>query len=1037
MRLNPFASQTARTRRTRPTQGGRAPVDRRALEADLRWALQGEVRFDDGSRALYATDASNYRLLPIGVVVPRTIADVERAVAVCRGHGAPVLSRGGGTSLGGQCANVAVVLDWSKYLHRILEIDPVRKVARVLPGAVLDDVRRAAQRRHRLTVGPDPATHDHCTLGGMIGNNACGMHAQMAGAMSHNVEELEVLTYDGLRTKVGRTSEEELARLCREQGRRGDIYRGLRRLRDRYADEIRRRYPKIPRRISGYNLDSLLPENGCDVAAALVGSESTCVTILEATVRLVYSPPARAVLVVGYRDIYEAGDDVPRYEGLEPLAFEGIDHRLVENIEKKGLGAPYLHLMPEGRGYLFLEFGGETAEEALDEARRAADLARRATGALDSRVYAEPEEMARVWELREAGLGATARVPGEKDTWPGWEDSAVPPDRIGAYLRELRGLYDKYGYNAALYGHFGQGCVHTRIDFELTSAAGIQRFRAFLDEASDAVLAHGGSLSGEHGDGQARSELLPKMFGEPLVQAFREFKALWDPAGQMNPGRIVDPRPIDQDLRLGTAPQAFAPATFFSYPEDEGSFFRATQRCVGVGKCRRESGGTMCPSYMVTREEEHTTRGRAHLLFEMMKGEELRAGWRDEAVKQSLDLCLACKGCKGDCPVQVDLATYKAEFLAHYYRGRLRPRAAYAMGLVMYWARLAALAPGLVNWLAHTEPFEGLAKRLGGMAPARTLPRFAPETYRSWFRRTRARPAAPGKRVMLWPDTFNDHFFPETLRAAQEVLESGGYQVVLPRRPLCCGRPLYDYGMLPTARRFLRKALRELAPEIEAGTPIVGLEPSCVSVFRDELASILPKDAGARQLSSQVLLFGELLDRRAEEFPLPKVGLEALVQGHCHHKSLFTMGDEQAVLGRLGVDATVADSGCCGMAGGFGYEEGERYEVSVKAGERAILPMVRALPDSAVVVADGFSCREQIAQGTRRKALHLAQVVRLAQSYAGTEPRLDLPERGWVTGGLGVSPPRRRRVLAALSLSALAAGTLLWRRRTSSPALRR
>ncbi len=1037
MRLVSIRPEKARTRRLPSTQGGRSAQDFQSLAAELRRALRGEVRFDDGSRALYATDASNYRLVPIGVVIPRTLEDVEKAVALCRQHGAPVLSRGGGTSLGGQCTNVAVVLDWSKYLNRILEIDPARKIARVLPGAVLDDVRRTAEKRYQLTVGPDPATHNHCTLGGMIGNNACGMHAQMAGSMSHNVEAMEVLTYDGLRMKVGPTPEQELALLSREPGRRGQIYRALRNLRDRYAEEIRRRFPKIPRRISGYNLDSLLPENGFNLAAALVGSEGTCVAVLEAAVRLVHSPPARTVLVVGYNDIFEAGDDVPRFDALKPLAFEGIDHRLIRNVQKKGLHAQYLSLMPEGRGFLFLEFGGETLDEARDRARMGAEHAHRLPGVVSAKVFDKLEDIVDLWELRESGLGATARVPGERDTWPGWEDSAVPPDQVGSYLRAMRALYDKYGYNASLYGHFGQGCVHTRIDFDLTSARGISQFRAFLDEASDACLAHGGSLSGEHGDGQARSELLPKMFGDALVQAFREFKGIWDPAGKMNPGRIVDPRAIDADLRLGIDAQTWQPSTYFPYQaEDQGSFFRATQRCVGVGKCRREGGGTMCPSFMVTREEEHSTRGRAHLLFEMMKGEAVRGGWRDEAVKKSLDLCLSCKGCKGDCPVNVDMATYKAEFLAHYYRGRLRPASAYAMGLIMVWARLASLAPGLVNSLTHTKPIEGLAKRLGGIAPQRTFPRFAPETFRSWFSRTRvAAPKATDRRVMLWPDTFNNHFFPETARAALEVLESGGYQVVIPRRALCCGRPLYDYGMLPTAKRFLRKILSELEPEIEAGTPIVGLEPSCVSVFRDELPGLFPHDAAARQLSRQVLLFGEFLQKNADDLPIPKLSLKAFVQGHCHHKSLFQMDDEKSVLQRMGLDFEIADSGCCGMAGSFGFEKGERYEVAVKAGERVLLPRVREEPITSLIVADGFSCREQIAQGTNREALHLAQVVRMAQEYASAPPKLTRPEGGWVTHGLGERAPRRRKAAVAglgLSLLGAAAGALLWRRAARS-----
>ena len=952
-----------------------AAVDRRDLAAELRARLRGEVRFDDGSRGLYATDASNYRQVPIGVVVPRDAEDVVRAVAACRARGAPVLARGGGTSLAGQCCNVAVVLDMSKYLHRVIEIDPDRRRARVQSGTILDDLRSAAERHH-LTFGPDPATHNRCTLGGMIGNNSCGVHSVMAGMTSDNVEELEILTYDGLRMRVGRTSEAELGRIIAEGGRRGEIYAKLKSLRDRYAELIRGRYPDIPRRVSGYNLVDLLPERGFHIARALVGSEGTCVTVLEATVRLVARPPARSLVVLGYPDIAAACDRVPELLAHGPVGLEGFDDRMVAGMKRKGLHADGLELLPDGGGWLLVEFGAERAREATDRARGLIEALQKQGSPPTMKLFDAPDEQAGIWEVRESGLGATAIVPGRPETWPGWEDSAVPPARLGDYLRDLRKLLDRHGYACSFYGHFGQGCVHVRIDFDFTTAAGIAKYRSFVNEAADLVVSYGGSLSGEHGDGQARAELLPKMFGPELVEAFREFKATWDPAGRMNPGKVVASYRLDENLRLGTE---YAPPrlrTHFTFPEDQGSFANATLRCVGVGKCRRLDGGTMCPSYMVTREEEHSTRGRARLLFEMLRGDPVGGGWRDEHVKEALDLCLACKGCKGECPVNVDLATYKAEFLAHYYAGRLRPRHAYAFGLIMYWARLAALMPRVANFITRTPLLRDAAKALAGVAPKRRIPAFAPRTFKQWFRDRG--PRNVGRRpVILWPDTFNDHFHPETARAAVDVLEAAGCQVLVPRPSLCCGRPLYDYGMLKLAKRQLRQVLAALDPLVRAGVPVVGLEPSCVAVFRDELLNLFPDDADAGRLARQTFLLSEFLETEVADYQPPKLRRQAVVHGHCHHKALMTMRDEERMLAKLGLDFEILDAGCCGMAGAFGFEE-DHYDVSIKVGERVLLPAVRSAAEDTLIVADGFSCREQIAQTTDRRALHLAEVIRLA-----------------------------------------------------------
>jgi FAD/FMN-containing dehydrogenase/Fe-S oxidoreductase len=1005
-------------RPTRPVEV--ADVDARALAAELRRRARGEVRFDDGSRAMYATDASNYRQVPIGVVVPRDAEDVVETVAAARRFGAPVLARGGGTSLCGQCCNVAVVMDFSKYMRGIVELDPERKRARVQPGCVLDFLRGAAEKHH-LTFGPDPSTHNHCTLGGMIGNNSCGVHSVMAGKTDDNVEELEVLLYDGTRMRVGRHGEDGLEALCRAGGRRGEIYRQLKAFRDRYANLIREKFPDIPRRVSGYNLPYLLPEKGFDLAKALVGSECTLVLVLEATVRLVWSPPARSLLVLGYPDVFHAGDHVPEVLESRPVGLEGMDDRLVHDMKASHIHPETLTLLPRGRGWLLVEFGAETKQEADAQAHKLMDRLRKKGDAPDMKLYDNAQDEKKIWTVRRSGLGATAHVPNKQITWEGWEDASVPPDRLGGYLRDFRKLLERFGYEGDLYGHFGQGCVHTRIDFDLETAEGIRTYRSFLDAAADLVVSYGGSLSGEHGDGQSKAALLPKMFGPEMVRAFEEFKAIWDPAWKMNPGKVVRPYDPMQNLRLGTEYDPPVVRTHFHFPADRDHFGRVTLRCVGVGDCRSAQGGTMCPSYRVTHEEMHSTRGRAHLLFEMLQGNPLGGGWKSEPVRQALDLCLACKGCKNDCPVNVDMATYKAEFLSHYYEGRLRPRHAYSMGLIYWWARLASLAPGLANFVGQTPVLRDLAKWAAGVAPGRRLPAFAPQTFKEWFRRRG--PRNDGKpQVILWPDTFNNHFHPQVARAAVDVLEHAGFQVLVPARSLCCGRPLYDFGMLDTAERLLRDVLAALKPWVEAGVPVVGLEPSCVAVFRGELTNLFPHDEDAKRLSRQMFLLSEFLNRKVKDYHPPQLRRKALVHGHCHHKAVMKMTDEEQLLGKLGLDFHALDSGCCGMAGSFGFER-EHYDVSLAVGELVLLPAVREAPKDELIVANGFSCRQQIEQTTDRAALHLAQVIQMALRQGPDGPAGDYPERA---GGDGEPTANLARTAALLGAGALAGGLVAW-----------
>jgi len=1002
-------------------------VDARALEADLKRVVRGEVRFDNASRAIYSTDGSNYRQVPTGVVVPLDVEDVVATVEACRAHDAAILGRGGGTSLAGQCCNAGVVVDFSKYVHGF-EIFPNAKRATVLPGTILDHLRDAANE-HNLTFGPDPSTHDHCTLGGMIGNNSCGVHSVMSGRTSDNVEQLDVLLYDGTRMTVGPTSDADLERIIRAGGRQAEVYRGLLDLRDRYAELIRARYPQIPRRISGYNLDELLPEKGFNVARALVGTESTCAMVLGADVRLVDWPPYRSLVVAGFEDAFLAADHVPEVLEHPVLGLEGIDEELVEDMRKKGKGWEDMHYLPDGKGWLLVEFGGLDRDEADGKAEVLLQKLKRARGYVEAKLLDKEEDEKHLWKVRESGLGATAFIPGRKDTWEGWEDSAVPPERCGDYLRALRALMDRYGYIGALYGHYGDGCIHTRIDFDLRTADGIAQYRSFIDEAADLVVSFGGSLSGEHGDGQSRAALLSKMFGDELVRAFGEFKEIWDPDGKMNPGKVVDPYQPTDNLRIGTDFRPIQVQTHFAYPEDGGDFAHAALRCVGVGKCRHTESGVMCPSFMATREEMHSTRGRARALFEMMRGEQITTGWRSEEVHDALDLCLSCKGCKSDCPVNVDMATYKSEFLSHYYERRIRPRQAYALGLIYRWARIASKVPQLANLVTHAPGISTVVKKAGGIAPQREAPAFARQTLQSWFRARTEKPRA-GERVVLWADTFNNFFHADAGRAAVRVLESAGFTVELPSRTLCCGRPLYDYGMLDTAKRLLQKTIRALRADIQAGTPIVVLEPSCAAVFRDELPNLFPHDEDAKRLSKQIFTLAEFL--RDRDWIPPRINRQAIWFGHCHHRSVLGTKPDEELLDAMGISFEQPSATCCGLAGSFGFEAGEKYEVSMKAGEgeHGILPKVRQADLETLIIADGFSCQTQIEHGTRRKAMHLAQVIELGLREGPLGPK-DVPVERALSDNGGGNHSRRLPVGAAIG-AALVAGGLVVRRRIRS-----
>ena len=980
----------------------------RELESRLKQTIQGEVRFDSGSRALYAADASNYRQLPIGVVIPRDAADVEAALTACRELGAAILPRGAGTSLAGQCANVAVVFDYSKYMNHLGPIDPAAKLATVEPGIVLDSLRNAAER-HQLTYGPDPATHNRCTLGGMIGNNSCGVHGLLAGKVADNVESLDILLYDGTRLTVGRTSPEELEAIIRAGGRKGQIHAGLKSIRDKYADLVRQRYPRIPRRVSGYNLDELLPENGFHVARALVGTEGTCVNILSATLNLTESPQHRVLTVLGFPDAFAAADAVPLALKHNPIGLEGFDQQLVDFMRRKGLAIAELQSLPPGIGFLLFESGADTPEAARANAEA---LTR------DAQSWPVPpiahvctaDEARQVWHVRESALGAVVFVPGEPDRWEGWEDAAVPPEQLGRYLRALFVLMDEYGYSSPLYGHYGQGCVHMRVNFDFRSQAGIRKFREFIDRAADIVLQFGGSFSGEHGDGQARAALLPKMFGPELMQAFREFKHLWDPDNRMNPGKLVDavrvydpvenlrhpmtragapgPSPLGTgNSHAGGAPGPSHLGTWeptFALTKDHGSLESATERCVGVGACRKASG-LMCPSYQATGEEMHSTRGRAHLLWEMLAGSLQSEGFQSEAVNEALSLCLSCKACKTECPVQVDMAQYKAEFLAQRYKGRPHPLHHYLFGFADKLARWGSRAPALTNAILNGPLTSPLIKRIAGIAEQRRLPQLAPKPFVKSLTMGAPGPshlgtgdAADSTRtsVLLWPDTWNNYYHPQSLAAAESLLTEAGFHVEIPKGHVCCGRPLYDFGLLTQARAYLADVLHLMAPHIDSGLPFVFLEPSCASVFKDELPELFPDDPRAAKLRNSVWLLADFLAAKAPAFsPTRLAGKQILIHGHCHHKAVFGgPKNEVALLRQAGAEVQMIEAGCCGMAGPFGFEA-DKFEVSKTIANQQLLPAVQQAAPGAIIVSDGFSCREQLDQLGHKQAIHFAEAL--------------------------------------------------------------
>ncbi|WP_225642387.1 FAD-binding and (Fe-S)-binding domain-containing protein [Streptomyces werraensis] len=949
-------------------------TDQRELAAALRAAVRGEVDLGVTARALTTMDASNYRRIPLGVVAPRDADDVAAALAVCRERGVPVVPRGGGTSIAGQATGTGIVLDFTRHMNRLLSLDPEAGTVVVQPGLVLDRLQEAAAP-HGLRFGPDPSTHGRCTLGGMIGNNSCGSHSVAWGTTADNVRTLSVITARGERLRPG-------------PGWAG-APAGLRALVEGESARLRTGFPDLPRRISGYAVDALLPENRADVARSLCGSEGTLAVLTEAELTLVRAPRARALAVLAYADESGAAQAAAGLLPYRPLTVEGMAADLV----------PSAAGLPRGGAWLFVEAGGDTRAEAC----AAAEAIVRAADVVDALVVTDRARQRTLWRIREDASGTATRMPDGSEAWPGWEDCAVPPARLGDYLREFRALLAEHGLRGTPYGHFGDGCIHVRIDFDLLTGPGVARFRRFSEELADLVVAHGGSLSGEHGDGQARAELLPRMYGAETVALFERVKGVWDPDGLLNPGMLVRPAPLDADLRFSALPREPVDVAF-GYPADAGDFSAAVRRCVGVAKCRTTSvpgSAVMCPSFRATGEEEHSTRGRARLLHEMLAGELVTDGWRSTEVRDALDLCLSCKGCRSDCPVGVDMATYKAEFLHHHYAGRRRPAAHYAMGWLPVWLSWAARTrtAGVANALASVRPLARAAKRMGGIAGEREIPSLATEPFSRWWRRRRRSAEDDGPLVVLWPDTFTEHLSPSVGRAAVRVLEAAGMRVVLPptlrprsggrvgdarsRSPLslltarrgrvCCGLTYISTGQLDRARAVVRRTLDLLEPVLATDAPLVVLEPSCAAALRTDAPELVHDDPRAAHLASRVVTFAEALERYAPDWTPPAVNRPVTGQTHCHQHAVLGDGPDRRLREAAGLTGELA-GGCCGLAGNFGFERGHE-DVSRACAEEQLLPSVREAPQDAVVQADGFSCRTQLEQLGGVRGRHLAEIL--------------------------------------------------------------
>jgi len=945
------------------------------LEHDLRRVVEGDVRFDAFSRLLYSTDASMYQMEPIGVVVPRHAGDVQAVIEVANRQNVPVLPRGGGTSLTGQTVNRAVILDFSRHMNQVLEVNEEEMWTRVQPGAVQDELNRHV-RPQGLLFGPDTSTSDRATIGGMLGNNSGGSHSIAYGLTVEHVIEITALLADGSRAVFGEVTPEQFRARMQLPGLEGQIYREIARLRDQYRDEIRARYPKHWRRVCGYNLDELVKDRPLNVARLIVGSEGTLLTVVEAKLRLVRRPMRTALDVIHYRDMQEALESSQSILETNAYAVELTDKMILDlargNLEhSQRMG----FVQGDPAAILIVEYAGDTDDEVRAkvealEARRAREKwGYAATVALDA------AEQQSIWKLRKAGLGLLFGVKGDAKPIAFVEDTAVDPKHLPTFVPRFREIMAKHGAEGAYYGHCSVGCIHIRPVIDLKTARGLEQVRAVADDIVDLVLEYGGTISSEHGDGRARSPFLERVFGPTLFQAFREFKSAFDPKNRMNPGNLVDSPGVTEHLRYGAEYKTWEPTTLLDFSE-QGGFAAAVEMCNGVGVCRKNLEGTMCPSYMATRDEEHSTRGRANALRAVLSGRAPAGEFTGKRLFEVMDLCLECKGCKAECPSNVDMAKLKYEFLHHYYQAHglpLRNRFFGRIGALSWWG--ARLAP-VSNWIAASAPNRWLMERLMGIDRRRPLPAFARETFTDWFDRRRAPAAGPRGRVVLFHDTFVTYNTPQVGRAAVELLEAAGYRVELANRK-CCGRPMISKGMLAEARAHAEWNVARLAPLVASGAAVVGLEPSCLLTLRDEYVDLLRTDEARAVARSSYLLEEFLLRERARGLSIAwKNGARrALLHGHCHQKAMVGTAPTVAALRWAGYEVSEVDSGCCGMAGSFGFER-EHYDISVSLGNRRLAPAVKAAPADTEVVAPGISCRQQIEHLTGRRARHPAEVLR-------------------------------------------------------------
>ena len=953
------------------------------LERELGKAIRGNVRFDAGSRLLYSTDASMYQMEPVGVVIPRDADDVQAAIETAARHKVAILPRGGGTSLTGQTVNHALVLDFSRYMDQVLEVNAEELWARVQPGLVQDNLNHHV-RGLGLGFGPDTSTSNRATLGGMLGNNSGGSHSIAYGLTVEHVIELKTVLADGSRAVFGEVTPDEFAAKCRAPGLEGQIYREVARIRDTYADEIQAKYPAHWRRVSGYNLNELVPAIGrrhatngkpLNMARLIVGSEGTFLTVVEAKMRLIRRPKKTAVEVIHYREIQEALESSSSILETGPYAVELTDKMILDlarnNIEQsQRMG--FVHGDPGA--IMIVEYAGETdAEvrakiEALDARRQSERYGYTAHVAHDA------AEQQSIWKLRKSGLGLLFGIHGDAKPLAFVEDTAVDPKHLPKFVARFREIFARHDVDGAYYGHCSVGCLHIRPAINIKTARGIEQVKAIADEITDLVVEFNGTISSEHGDGRARSPFLERMYGPRLMQAFRELKRAFDPDNRLNPGNLVASPGVTEHLRYGADYKTWQPITLLDFSH-QGGYAAAVEMCNGVGECRKKLEGTMCPSYMATKDEEHSTRGRANALRAVLSGKLPPSEFTGKRLYEVMDLCLECKGCKAECPANVDMAKLKYEFLYHYYKANGLPLRNRLFGRIARLNALGSRTPALVNWLSNLPASRWLLERLAGIDRRRPLPSLAEETFTAWFTRHAAPSAAPRGEVVLFHDTFVTNNVPEIGRAAVQLLEAAGYRVVLVDRK-CCGRPAISKGMLDEARELAAWNVARLHPYAARGVAIVGLEPSCLLTARDEWIDLLRTDE-ARTVARQSLLLEEfLLRERQRGLTLPFIGhaRKALLHGHCHQKAMVGTGPTVAALRWAGYEVTEVDSGCCGMAGSFGFER-EHYDLSTWLGNRRLAPAVKAASTDTEVVAPGMSCRQQIDHLTGRRAKHPAEAL--------------------------------------------------------------